>query len=1033
MRRQVTQNAKGISMHQPADPSSRPHGLAALHARRPRDKRAGQERPEGDGQGRLLEFLEPRLLLAAGITVEPPGGLVTNEAGGAAVLTVSLTEAPTADVYLPVSSTDETEGLVSVAELRFSPLDWDTPRTVTVTGVDDPMDDGDVAYAVRLGPAVSDDPCYHALTVPDVSVVNIDNDRSWFDVSPVGGLVTTEAGGTAQFTVVLTSQPFGQVTVCVSSSDPSEGSVSVSQLLFTPEDWFIPQPVTVTGVDDPFADGDTRFRAILGPVGGDDPLYLAQHPLDVVLTNLDDDLADCDFTRDGITDAADIDVLAAHFASPGDPAYDVNGDGVVDDADVAEMVRKVLGTEMGDVNLDGRVDLDDLTVLGTFCGLDGQGWAQGNLVGQGTVDLDDLTVLGTFYGTRQPLRQTFGELSPGRRYRVSVRWTGNWANCTEVTATVIDVLNDDVRRPLGTVTFNQTAWPDDFIADGHYWKIVGEDLLVEGRTLLLELTTPNAPDIVLTDVRIEPMGGWEAPIGVPEPAFGVEETHWMYAGSLYDFGAGPEPYRMGSDGPYTHYIDSTHPLASDSGNPFGTAAAPRRTIPTDVPAGSVVEIHGGSYSYGGNFAWMRGSGTSTQPVFFRGADPANRPRLHDMTLRIGGTYLVIENLEFDSVWMGLKFFSGDPAGLHHHVSLRYNEIHGLPPAFASAFSVGRGQDIVVYANHIHDNGDPSYWEENDLHGVTAEAGAQRVWVIDNHMHGHGGDSVQIVSGSAPFEEWARYVYIARNVLHEDGENAVDIKNARDIIISENTIYGYVPTDYRFSGSDGTAVVVHGSPMDVWILHNEIYGCVNGIRSNGSQRGWIIGNVIHDIRHIEDDYDPYGVWPVGGAAIIAWTQPELYVVGNTIFRADSGFNSPGGGAQSHVLVNNIIADLNEPSYHVALAVSGVAAMSLLEHNLFYQSEGSLRIRWGQITYDNIDTMQQAGVGAGCLHADPLFLDPDNNDFRLGEGSPAANAGSDYDYHLLTFHALYGMVLDLDFGGDPRVLGPAVDIGAFESPE
>ena len=45
-------------------------------------------------------------------------------------------------------------------------------------------------------------------------------------VSPTSGLVTTEAGGTATFTVVLTSQPTADVTIGLTSSDTTEGTVS---------------------------------------------------------------------------------------------------------------------------------------------------------------------------------------------------------------------------------------------------------------------------------------------------------------------------------------------------------------------------------------------------------------------------------------------------------------------------------------------------------------------------------------------------------------------------------------------------------------------------------------------------------------------------------------------------------------------------------------------------------------------------------------------------------------------------------------
>jgi hypothetical protein len=60
---------------------------------------------------------------------------------------------------------------------------------------------------VGRGAAASSDPIYAAIDPADVAVTNADDDAAGITVTPVAGLGTTEAGGTASFTVVLTSQP----------------------------------------------------------------------------------------------------------------------------------------------------------------------------------------------------------------------------------------------------------------------------------------------------------------------------------------------------------------------------------------------------------------------------------------------------------------------------------------------------------------------------------------------------------------------------------------------------------------------------------------------------------------------------------------------------------------------------------------------------------------------------------------------------------------------------------------------------------
>ena len=88
----------------------------------------------------------------------------------------------------------------------------------------------------------------------DVSVTNNDgdddNDTSALTVNPTSGLVTTETGSMATFTVVLESAPTGGVTVALSSSYTTEGTVAPVSLSFTAEKWSVAQTVKVIEVED---------------------------------------------------------------------------------------------------------------------------------------------------------------------------------------------------------------------------------------------------------------------------------------------------------------------------------------------------------------------------------------------------------------------------------------------------------------------------------------------------------------------------------------------------------------------------------------------------------------------------------------------------------------------------------------------------------------------------------------------------------------------------------------------------------------
>ena len=232
---------------------------------------------------------------ASGITVSTISG-PTTEAAGTATFTVVLNAQPTADVTIALSSSDATEGTVAPAALTFTAANWNLAQTVTVTGVNDSLDDGDIAYSIVTAAATSSDANYAGVDAGDVSVTNTDDDASGVTVSPTSGLTTTEAGGTATFTVVLNAQPTADVTIGVTSSDATEGTVAPASLTFTAANWNLAQTVTVTGVNDSLDDGDVAYSIVTAVATSLDPNYAGVDAADVSVTNTDNDAADITVT-----------------------------------------------------------------------------------------------------------------------------------------------------------------------------------------------------------------------------------------------------------------------------------------------------------------------------------------------------------------------------------------------------------------------------------------------------------------------------------------------------------------------------------------------------------------------------------------------------------------------------------------------------------------------------------------------------------------------------------------------------------------
>jgi hypothetical protein len=231
--------------------------------------------------------------VVGGISVLPPGGLVTSEGGDQASFEVVLVDRPTADVTIGLESSDPGEGTISVDSLAFTRNDWDSPQTVVVTGQDDDEVDGHQGYTIVTLPAESNDPLYDGVDAADVAIANLDDDELGVRFEPASGLVTSETGQQAHVTARLSSRPSDDVAVFLGSSDTSEGVVTPAALTFTPNNWDSPKMVTVTGQDDEDPDGPVAYQLVITDIVSGDEEYagLDTEAFHAEIENTDDDSA----------------------------------------------------------------------------------------------------------------------------------------------------------------------------------------------------------------------------------------------------------------------------------------------------------------------------------------------------------------------------------------------------------------------------------------------------------------------------------------------------------------------------------------------------------------------------------------------------------------------------------------------------------------------------------------------------------------------------------------------------------------------
>lgn len=438
------------------------------------------------------------------------------------------------------------------------------------------------------------------------------------------------------------------------------------------------------------------------------------------------------------------------------------------------------------------------------------------------------------------------------------------------------------------------------------------------------------------------------PQGIPAPGFGIIEQ----------------------PGAPNVWVNNSLPQATDTNNPWGSPAVPRRTVPTVLPAGAVVDVQGGPYTIL-QVTWTAG-GTQAQPVFLRASNVVFVGGTTSAWIRTAGSFFIIEG----PVLVGVQIQVTGIANVW-----RTFEQSGSAGA-AVAVSPGSA-GTVIYRGHIHDNGDSENPVEHDVHGVLVMENTQYTWLLESHVHHNGGDAIQVGSAGSP-EPWARYVWIGGNTMHEDRENAVDVKRARDVVVAQNVAYGYMPR----SSSNGEIVVVHDGAQRVFVLNNYLVSGVYGVSCTQAVGIFVVGNILANIRNV-GPFDPASLYR--SSAVMVYGSSSVCVSQNTIVDVDSAIAIPqlttGSGSE---VVSNIIK--NAP----------------------------FAIRYGNATDQSLATISHNLLPP----TDPLFVSA--SDVHLQAGSPALGQGLRSVAHDALL-ALYGLTITADVYGTPWPAGPP-NIGA-----
>ncbi|MEL7314787.1 MAG: Calx-beta domain-containing protein, partial [Cyanobacteria bacterium J06559_3] len=207
------------------------------------------------------DFLDLTIATPGIVIQETDGKTEVTETGIGDTYAIVLNTPPTSDVTVNLAPNAQI-GLDKTS-LVFTPSNWGVAQTVTITAVNDSVEEGD--QQVTIGHTVtSTDADYSNLTLPDLDVTVIDNDAP--PLVEINNITVDEDAGTASFTVSLAQASDSQITVDYATADGtalagSDYTATSGTLTFAPGD--VNQTVTVNITDDADPESDQTFQVDL--------------------------------------------------------------------------------------------------------------------------------------------------------------------------------------------------------------------------------------------------------------------------------------------------------------------------------------------------------------------------------------------------------------------------------------------------------------------------------------------------------------------------------------------------------------------------------------------------------------------------------------------------------------------------------------------------------------------------------------------------------------------------------------------------
>jgi hypothetical protein len=477
--------------------------------------------------------------------------------------------------------------------------------------------------------------------------------------------------------------------------------------------------------------------------------------------------------------------------------------------------------------------------------------------------------------------------------------------------------------------------------------------------------------------------------------------------------------------------------SGDDANP-GTLTRPCRTLQhaADLASpGTTVDIRGGVYCQ--QLAVKVSGSAEKGPVIFRShpgetavidgsclTPPEGGPRGGDALVAVNNvSYVRIEGLEIRNYRTSDR--RRTPAGIRvsgagSHIEIVKNNVHHIEQNFPGQDRPGSGGNafgIAVYGTNPTTPISDLLVDGNEVHHL--KTGSSESLVLNGNVAGF---------------------RVTRNVVHDNNNIGIDLighersspdpetDRARDGVISGNLVYNITskgnPAYGEEVNSDG--IYVDGGTrllIERNIMHDVDFGIELASEHFGKTTSHITArnNLIYGCHTA-------GI-TIGGYDEKRGVTEHCIMANNTLYANDTWGTETGEFMMQFYLRNNFFENnIIYVGRHGRVMTSKSGRMSpdtptvTMNHNLYYFQGGSKAARW---RFDNQDypTFEDyvgtTGNDRNSRFADPLFVNPAANDFRLRKDSPALGTGR-----------VASLTGTEDLAGAPRVKHGKVDVGCYQ---